>query len=498
VTGSLVRPRPGSAVHVAAAAAYERPVMFVDGSWQDGADGAAGAASVVDPATGEQVSSWAGASVDQVEAACGAAARAFPAWAGSRPELRAEVLRGAADHLEADLDSAASTMTVEQGKTLAEARAEFVSIVELFRWFADRASGPASRQEPGSVPGGRVEVQHLPVGPVAVMTPWNFPASLAARKVAAAFAVGCTAVVKPALETPASFLVVARALQAAGLPPGVLSVVNGDPARTSSALIASQHVRAVSFTGSTAVGRLVARAAADRLVHTTLELGGHAPVVVTEDVDVTAVARSIAATKFRNAGQVCIAPTRFLVAATVYDEFVDEFTRFARGLRVAPGLLDGAQMGPMALERRRTALLDLVDRSVLSGAELVCGGEADGDDGWFVQPTVLTQAPAGSPVMNEEPFGPVAVINPVRTDDEAVLEANRLSVGLAGYVFTRDAIRGRSLAARLDVGTVGINTGVVVHRDSPLGGVKDSGWGSDGGLEGMREFQHAKAVSTGA
>lgn len=471
---------------------YPEPALFVDGKWEGGGQGPA----VIDPATGEVIAHTPDASTDQVSAAVTAAARAFPEWASLPGKERGHILRTAADVLVRTADADALVMTLEQGKTLAEARAEMLSIVELFRWFADQAGDPPARAESGSVPGGDVVVRQPAIGPAAILTPWNFPASLAARKLAAAFAVGCTAVVKPAPETPGSFLAVARALAEAGLPDGVLNVVNGDPVRISRQLIEDPRIRLVSFTGSTPVGREVGRLAAEALTRVTLELGGHAPVIVTADVDVVATARTLAATKYRNAGQVCIAPTRFLVERPVYEEFVDHFVEHAEALRVGPGVEPGVDMGPLAVERRRRGLLDLLDRTVQAGGTVRCGGTALDRSGWFMAPTVVTGAPSTSAVMNEEPFGPLAIINPYRDDDEAVAEANRLPVGLAAYVFSGSPRRAAGLVDRIEAGTVGINTGVVVHRDSPLGGVKDSGYGSDGGLEGMHEFRSVKAVSS--
>ncbi|MDQ1460272.1 MAG: succinate-semialdehyde dehydrogenase / glutarate-semialdehyde dehydrogenase [Actinomycetota bacterium] len=474
---------------------YSQPVLFIDGRWEAWEGDPTGAPEVVDPASGAVLGRTPAASTRQVEAAVSAAARAFPAWSRLAGKDRGDVLRRAADALAGSLDDDSATITLEQGKTLGESRAEMVSIVDLFRWYADQADRPAVRTEPGSVEGGDVTVQHLPVGPVAIQTPWNFPASLAARKLAAAFAVGCTAVVKPAPETPASFLAVARAFEEAGLPAGVLNVVNGDPVRISRELIESAEIRAVSFTGSTRVGREIGRLAGGALTRATLELGGHAPVIVTGDVDVAAVARTLATTKYRNAGQVCISPTRFLVERGVYEEFVDRFVDYASGLRVGPGLDDGVEMGPLAVDRRRRSLLELIDSTVIAGATVRCGGEALDGPGWFVAPTVLTDVPTSSAAMNEEPFGPLALINPYLTDDEAVAEANRLPVGLAAYLFSGSAERAAGLVGRIEAGTVGVNTGVIVHRDSPLSGIKNSGYGSDGGLEGMQEFQQVRAVS---
>jgi len=475
---------------------YPEPLLLIDGKWESGEANPDGIPRVINPATEEPLARPPAASARQVEAAAAAAARSFPGWSGSPGQERAAVLNRAADLLTETVEADAIVMTLEQGKTLAESRAEMMSIVALFRWYADQAVRSTTRVEPGSVPGGDVIIQHLPVGPVTILTPWNFPASLAARKLAAAFAVGCTAVVKPPPETPSSFLSVTHALVRAGVPDGVLNVVNGDPVRICRELIESPYIHAVSFTGSTMVGREIGRLAAGALTRTTLELGGHAPVIVTADADVEAAAHVLATTKYRNAGQTCIAPTRFLVQQPVFDEFVDHFVNYATGIRVAPGMVEGAQMGPVAVERRRQGVLDLIDRTVQAGATVRCGGGALPGPGWFVAPTVLTGAPADSAAMNSEPFGPLAIINPYNTDDDAIAEANRLPVGLAAYVFTGSSQRADAIVSRIEAGTIGVNTGTIVHRDSPLSGVKDSGYGSDGGLEGMHEFQQVKAVST--
>lgn len=476
-------------------AEYPPPKLLIDGSWVSGEADDENYPDVVDPATGGRIGRAPGASDRQVEAAITAAQRTFGEWSRQPARERAEVLLGAADSLERTIEADARTMTLEHGKTLAESRAEMTSIIELFRWYAEQAERPTARMEPGSVSGGDVAVERVAIGPVAILTPWNFPASLAARKHAAAFAVGCTAVVKPPPETPASFLAVARALAEAGMPDGVLNVVNGDPVRLSRELVEHPSIRTVSFTGSTPVGREIARLAAGALTRVTLELGGHAPVIVTEDVDVAAAAQVLATTKYRNSGQVCISPTRFLVQRSVYEEFVDHFARLSTELPVGPGLDTGSRMGPLAVERRRTGLLDIVEQSVAAGATLRTGGSAQSGSGWFVEPTVLTGAPTEAAVMNEKPFGPVAVINPYDTDENAIAEANRLPVGLAAYVFTRSEDRARRLVSAVEAGTIGVNTGTIVHRDTPLSGIKDSGYGSDGGLEGMHEFQHVKAVS---
>lgn len=466
--------------------------LLIDGSWVDGAE--QNDLRVVDPATGRTLGPVGSADQAQVDLALDAADRAFADWSRAAAPERSGVLARAADLLAERVESAAALLTEEQGKPLAEARGELESVVAMLRWFAGQTEDHGRRQ-PGGVPHHRVQVDARPIGPVAIVTPWNFPVSLAARKLGAALAVGCTAVVKPAPEAPSAFLAVAGALLDAGLPPGVLGVLNGDPARITQALVASPVVRAVSFTGSTGVGREVGGLAGRHVKPTTLELGGHAPVVVAGDVDVAAVVPPLVRAAYLNAGQVCVSPTRFLVQESVYDSFVEAFVGQVESLRVGPGTDDGVDVGPLSLERHRERLLGLVRRSVGAGAALVTGGRALPGPGWFLEPTVLAGVPTDAPLMNDEPFGPVALINSYADDGEALAEANRLPVGLAAYVFCADEARASRLVDRIEAGTVGVNTCSILHVDTSLGGVRDSGHGRDGGLEGLAEFRIAHTVT---
>lgn len=348
---------------------------------------------------------------------------------------------------------------------------------------------------PSRAHGLQYSVVREPVGPVAAFSPWNFPAVIPARKIAAALATGCTVIIKPAEETPATCLALARALYDAGLPKGVLSVVTGEPAFISEHLLKAEAIRKISFTGSTAVGRHLARLAGDTLKRATLELGGHAPVLVFDDADLDlAVAQSLA-TKFRNAGQVCTSPTRFYVHARIHDQFVERMAAGARALRVGDGLVEGTQMGPVAHGRRIQALTELVADALEHGAELVCGGEALQREGYFWQPTVLARVPASARIMNEEPFGPVVITDVFEELDEAIEKANRLPYGLAAYAFTRSLSTANALASGIECGMLGINNFAINFPETPFGGVKHSGYGSEGGSEGIEGYLTTKLVS---
>lgn len=466
--------------------------LLIDGAWVDGAE--QNDLRVVDPATGRMLGRVGSADPAQVDLALRAAERAFPVWSRASGTARADVLRGAAELLAERAEFAAALVTEEQGKPLDEARGEIQSVVIMLRWFAGHTEDDG-RRLPGGPPDHRVHVEARAIGPVAIVTPWNFPVSLAARKLAAALAVGCTAIVKPAPEAPSAFLAVAHALQDAGLPAGVLGVLNGDPVGITRSLVESPAIRAVSFTGSTGVGRELGALAGSHVKPTTLELGGHAPVVVTDDVDVATVVPLLVRATFLNAGQVCVSPTRFLVHEAVCEEFVGAFVEQVRRLRVGPGTAPGVEVGPLSLERHRDRLLSLVERTVESGAELRAGGHRLPGPGWFLAPTVLVDVPRDAPLMNEEPFGPVALVNAFRDDHEAVEEANRLPMGLAAYVFCGDERRADRLTDRIEAGTVGVNTCSILHVDTSLGGVRDSGHGRDGGVEGLAEFRVARTVT---
>jgi succinate-semialdehyde dehydrogenase/glutarate-semialdehyde dehydrogenase len=469
-----------------------RGSLLIDGEWVEPSGDPD--LPVVDPSTGELLGHVAAARDEHVTAALAAAERGFTTWSRTSPEERGTILRSAADLLSVRAESDSRVLTEEQGKPLTESLAEIHSVVAMLHWFADhtRADG---RRRPGGQPEHEVHVEARPIGPVVVLTPWNFPVSLASRKVAAALAVGCSVIVKPAPEAPTAFLGVAHALQEAGLPDGVLGVLNGDSATIAQALVRSPVTRAVSFTGSTLVGRLIASLAGEHVKPATLELGGHAPVIVTDDVDPEDVAEQLVPAAFLNAGQVCVSPTRILVQEGVADEFVTAFVDRVNSLRVGPGTRADTDMGPVALGRHRQRVQLLVERTVDAGGVLRTGGTSLPGAGWFMAPTVLTEVPRSAALMNEEPFGPVVAINRYRTDDHALAEANRLPVGLAAYVYCRDATRADAVADRIEAGTVGVNTCSLLHVDSSLGGIKDSGHGRDGGFEGMAEFRVARTVT---
>ncbi|MGX1099444.1 NAD-dependent succinate-semialdehyde dehydrogenase [Amorphus sp. MBR-141] len=467
--------------------------LFIDNKLVPGSG--AGERFVVNPATGETLARLPMASRDDLDAALSGAARAFPAWKATPVLARSQILRKAASIMRERLEAIALTMTLEQGKVLAESRMEVSAAADILDWYAEEGRRAYGRVIPSRAPGTRFLTLKLPVGPVAAFSPWNFPAVIPARKVGAALAAGCTCIIKPAEETPGTMLAIAQALAEAGLPDGVLSVVTGNPSEISTYLIASPIIRKVSFTGSTAVGREIGRLAADGVKRTTLELGGHAPVLVLDDADPTAAAAASAASKFRNAGQVCISPTRFYVHDRVYDDFVDAFAEKAQGLTVADGVSDGAQMGPTANPRRVSAMEALTADAVGVGARVVAGGERGSNQGFFWQPTVIADVPDTARIMNEEPFGPVAVIRRISSVDEAIAEANRLPYGLAAYAFTRSSANSIRLGEQVETGMLGINNFLINMPETPFGGVKESGYGSEGGSEGLDAYLDVKLVS---
>lgn len=468
--------------------------LFIAGEWL-GAEGRS-TEPVLNPATGETLADLPHASAADLDRAAAAAGEAFATWRRVPAHDRAMILRKAAMLLRERADRIGRRMTLEQGKPLAEARLEALISADIFDYTADEGRRTYGRIVPARVPGMRWLVMREPVGPVAAFTPWNFPAVIPARKISAALATGCTMVIKPSEETPASVLELARALDDAGLPKGVLNVVYGVPAEVSERLIAADPIRKITFTGSTAVGRhlavLAARAGVKRA---TMELGGHAPVMIFDDADIDAAVQVLVAAKFRNAGQICIAPTRFYIHEAVHDRFVAGFTAAARAIRVGDGMDPASTMGPLANPRRVAAMARLVEDAVAQGAALRLGGEALGNRGNFFAPTVLTDVPDNARIMNEEPFGPVAVTARFQTLDEVIGQANRLPFGLASYAFTADARIAQDLADRVEAGMLGINNVMINMPETPFGGVKQSGYGSEGGSEGMDAYLVTKTVS---
>ena len=387
-------------------------------------------------------------------------------------------------------------MTMEQGKPLIEAKMETMGAADSIDWYAEEGRRAYGRIIPSRAPQGVYQfVFKEPVGVVAAFTPWNFPLNQVVKKVAAAFAAGCTAIVKGPEETPASVAELIKAFDEAGMPKGSINLVYGIPAEISEYLIAHPIVRKVTFTGSTAVGKLLASQAGTHMKRVTMELGGHSPAIVCEDADVKAAVKILSANKFRNAGQVCISPTRFLVHDSVYEEFVDGFVKQAESLNVGNGLDEGVKMGPLAHDRRLTAIEGFVSDAVENGAKVLTGGKRKGNKGYFFEPTVMTNVSNEARIMNEEPFGPLAPINSFSSIDEVVEESNRLNYGLAAYAYTNSAKTAQDLGQSIESGQVSINHHGLGLVDTPFGGVKDSGYGSEGGPEGLDAYMTTKLVS---
>ena len=482
---------------VEASMTYPTLQLLIDGRWIGRTD--AGSIEVTNPADASVLGALPVAGPAEVEAAAAAAARAFPGWARTPPLERFRVITKATALLRERAAPMARTLTLEQGKPLAEALREVQLSADIVDFLAEEAKRLSARGVPPRLPNVLAQtVQRVPVGPVAAFTPWNFPANLPARKLGGALAAGCSVVIKPSEETPATCLEIARAFTDAGLPPGVLNVVAGDPAAISDALIAHPGIAKVSFTGSTAVGRLLGEKAARHLKRYTSELGGHAPVIVCADADALAVAKLSATAKYRGAGQVCASPIRFLVQRSVYPAFRDAFVAATRALRVGGGLEEGVQVGPLIAERRVREMQAFVDDALDQGATLLCGGERLDRPGFFYAPTALEGAPATCRVQREEPFGPIALLDAFDDLDEAIARANALPYGLAAYGFTRDLATAHRLGQELQAGMVGINHFGISQPETPFGGLKQSGMGSESGLEGLLAYTDVKLVSVAA
>ncbi|MEP7313835.1 MAG: NAD-dependent succinate-semialdehyde dehydrogenase [Pseudomonadota bacterium] len=472
---------------------YPELALLIDGEWLKG-DGRRTQA-VVNPATEAVLGQLPLATAADLDRALAAAERSYPVWRAMAPLQRGKILHRAADLLRERGESIARIATMEEGKTLAETRVELNISAEIFDWYAEEGRRAYGRVLPQRAAGVRMTVVKEPVGPVAGFAPWNFPLGNPARKLGAALAAGCTCIVKPAEETPGSALEVARALVDAGVPAGVIAVVFGVPAEISAHLLGSPIIRAISFTGSIPIGKQLAGLAAQGMKRTTMELGGHAPVLVFDDVDVDAVLDLAVAAKYRNAGQVCVSPTRFYVQQGIYDRFVLGFAQRAKALAVGDGLDAKHRMGPLAHDRRLPAVDALIKDAVQHGAKLQAGGERLPGKGYFYAPTVLSDIPESARIMNEEPFGPVAVINPFTDFDDVIRKANRLPYGLAAYAFTQSARRVNLLGEQIEAGMIGINSFTIAVADAPFGGVKESGHGSEEGIEGLEACLVTKFIT---
>lgn len=464
--------------------------LYIHGEWRKTKDSLA----VVNPATEEEIGRLAHASISDLDDAIDSASRGFRVWSKTAPHERASVMQQAAAIMRERQDEIATAITMEHGKPFKQARLEVIRGCEFLEWDAGEATRTYGRVIP-SAPGVRYVVHHQPIGVVAGFSPWNFPMSQPCRKVAGAIAAGCSIILKAAEETPAGAIHIARAFHDAGLPPGVLNLVFGTPAQISNHLIKNEHVRLVAFTGSTAVGRHLTTLAAQHMTPVLMELGGHAPVIVCEDTDVKAAAISGAVRKMRNAGQVCTSPTRFFVHESIFDAYTQAFVDRAANTVVGSGFDDGVEMGPLANERRIDALSRIVENAREQGAEIRTGGRAMPGKGYFFEPTVLTNVPASAHVMQEEPFGPLAIINPFSSLDEAISQANSVPYGLAAYGFTNRADYVDQMVEELEAGNVSINTLEASLPETPFGGIKSSGFGREGGTEGLHNYMIIKNVS---
>lgn len=471
---------------------YEPPALLIAGEF---VAATRTAEPVINPANGQILATVPHATPADLDAALDAAQRSFGPWRTETPQERGRILKRAADLLRVRADAIARLVTQEVGKPLAEGRWEAAVAADTLEWFAEEGRRAYGRVLPARQGKTRFSVVKEPVGPVAAFAPWNFPVVNAARKIGAALAAGCPCILKPAEEAPAAALAVGRALLDAGLPPGVLSIVFGVPAEVSSHLIASRVIRKLSFTGSIPVGRHLMKLAVDRGQRTTMELGGHAPVIVCDDADVDAVLDQAVVSKFRNAGQVCVSPTRFYVQRRIYDRFVEGFAARAEALKVGDGLDERSQMGPLIHERRRAAVAALVDDACAAGGRLAAGGRPMDGPGFFYRPTVLAGVPETAHIMNEEPFGPVAIVNRFDELDSALASANRLPYGLAAYGFSASAAQVTRLGDELEAGMVGLNSFSISVADTPFLGVKDSGHGAENGIEGLEACLVTKLIS---
>jgi succinate-semialdehyde dehydrogenase/glutarate-semialdehyde dehydrogenase len=472
---------------------YPDTLLYIAGQWRPAAGGKT--LPVINPATDEVIGQLAHASIADLDQALEAAQGGFMTWRKTTVMERSAILRKAAALMRERADAIGPILTQEQGKPLAQSVIEVGTSADILEWFAEEARRTYGRTIPSRSGHVHQRVDKEPVGPVAAFSPWNFPISQAVRKISGALAAGCSIIIKGPEETPASCAALVQALHDAGVPAGVVNLVFGTPAEISGYLIPHPIIRKVSFTGSTPVGKSLAALAGQHMKRVTMELGGHAPVIVFDDADIARSSRILAQNKVRNAGQVCVSPTRFLVQENVYERFVDSFTAELQKTKVGNGLDDGIDMGALANSRRIDAMQAFVADAVQSGASLRAGGERIGNKGSFFQPTVLTDVPLHARAMNEEPFGPMALMSSFKTFEDAIVEANRLPMGLAAYAYTGSLATANAAAEQIESGMVSINHQGVGLIETPFGGVKDSGYGSEGGSEAIEAYLVSKFVT---
>jgi succinate-semialdehyde dehydrogenase/glutarate-semialdehyde dehydrogenase len=466
---------------------------YIDGTWCQPTGG--NSQEVMNPSSNASLGKLGLASKGDLDRALAAADKGFKAWRKVSSFERGKILRKAAELVRARADDIAKVLTLEQGKVFAEARLEVLSAGDVIDWFAGEGQRAYGRVIPARADGVRNTVILEPIGPVAGFAPWNFPVTQAVRKIAASLAAGCSIILKCPEETPASPIGLVKCFHDAGVPAGVLNLVYGVPAEISEYLIPNPIIRKISFTGSVAVGKHLNALAASHMKRATMELGGHAPVLVFDDADVDGAVKLMAAFKYRNAGQVCVSPTRFFVHDKVYDNFVGSFIDLAKNVKVGDGLDPDSKMGPLANPRRVNAMESLIADAHDKGAKVATGGKRIGNQGNFFEPTVLTDVPESARIMNEEPFGPVAVMLRFKETDDVLTRANKLPFGLASYAFTKNANTATKVADALESGMVTINHFGIALPETPFGGVKDSGFGHEGGIEGLQVYMQPKFVS---
>jgi succinate-semialdehyde dehydrogenase/glutarate-semialdehyde dehydrogenase len=468
--------------------------LWIGGKWRKASDNQR--FDVIDPATEKKIASVASASVEDAKAAVDAASDAFEGWAAKKPRERAEILRKAFELIVRDAERFAKLITIENGKALSDSRGEVLYSAEFFRWYAEEAVRNIGEMSRAPSTGARILVQHKPAGVAVLVTPWNFPAAMATRKIGPALAAGCPVVLKPASETPLTMLALMPVLEEAGVPAGVVNVI---PSRRSGAVVSAMlhdpRVRVVSFTGSTEVGRKLLHEAADNVVKPAMELGGNAPFIVFEDADVDAAIDGAMVAKMRNMGEACTAANRFYVHEKVHDEFAKKLTAKMGALKMGNGLDDGVSLGPLVNAEGRDKVVELVDDAVKKGAKVLTGGTRPDGPGYFYPATVLSNVPDGAKMLNEEIFGPVASIQSFKSEDEVIRRANDTEYGLVAYLYTKDLGRGMRVSEKLDFGMIGLNRGLVSDPAAPFGGMKQSGIGREGAHEGLMEFLETQYVS---
>ena len=472
---------------------YEKLELLINGKWKMGSENKA--EPVINPATNEVIGDLPHASKKDLDEALESNLEAFKLWKKESPLNRQKIIENACRNLESKFDQVAANLTIEMGKPLAEAKGELAVGLDVLRWYGEEGKRAYGRIVPSRMSNMSQTVIKEPIGPVIAFVAWNFPVMNVVRKIGGALAAGCTITIKPSEETPGTAIAIGRAFMDAGLPPGVLNIVFGVPSEVSEHLCGSKIPRKLSFTGSIPVGKHLQKLAADNMIRCTMELGGHSPLMVFDDTDIDMAAKISVAGKFRNAGQVCVSPTRFLVQDTVKEQFIKAVINETNKIKVGNGLDDGINMGPLIAERRIDIMKDFVNDAVENGANIEMGGNRMNLEGSFFAPTILTNVSDNTKIMNEEPFGPLLPIDTFNSVDEVIDRANRLDFGLASYAFSNDPKIVSFLKSEIQAGLLAVNSTVVSTPETPFGGIKQSGYGSEGGIEGLDAFLVTRFIS---